>query len=267
MIVFLLKVLRFFWSLPVCLLGLAGCSQPPIVTPPPTPIPLTVALTPAARPFGKILRVCAASQPLLAFFLEEAPAQGMDLNRYDLVFRLGLPAESEAFSAPLGWENIVVYTNEPAVTQLKKSDLRGLFSGKITIWKGADGLDHPVQVWTFPAGDEARQVFDEAIMAGERLTPKAYLAPDPQAMLEALSSQAGSVGILPAAWVKSSKPAGSFPIHEVSLDAGAKSVLRLPILALAKAEPQGAARSLISCLQSKDGQAMISSLYETWDNK
>jgi ABC-type phosphate transport system substrate-binding protein len=121
-----------------------------------------------------------------------------------------------------------------------------LFAGQVNQWDAVGGSPQSVQVWIFPEGDDARQLFDSVILDGYQLTTVAQLAPDPQAMLEAVSDDPAAIGYLPRRWLKgnSGDKVRALPINQTLADS-----LRQPILALSGAEPEGAMRTLLICLQ------------------
>jgi ABC-type phosphate transport system substrate-binding protein len=103
-----------------------------------------------------------------------------------------------------------------------------------------------MRVWSYPEGDDTRRAFDTAVLFGQRLTREAQLAPDPQAMLEAISSNTTAIGYLPERWVQNNPG-----VRSVSLNQKLAEALRQPVLALSEGEPVGNVRTLLLCLQSR----------------
>jgi hypothetical protein len=218
---------------------LIACGAPPDATPVPTPEPVRVAYTPALRPLRDVLTRCIINHPEMALYLVEvSPSRG--IQEADILLRLGYPPEG-GYVAQIGWESIVVIVNgDHPVTSLSAEELSFLFSGRVSRWE--DGT--PVHVWIYPEGDDTRQVFDAVILNGLRVTPEAQLAPDPQAMLEAVSGDPLAIGYLPQRWL----PGASISI--VRLNQELADSLRQPVLSLSSREPDGAARPLLFCLQA-----------------
>ncbi len=123
------------------------------------------------------------------------------------------------------------------VGALTLEQVRQLFSGRVTNWKDVGGNDLPVQVWTFSPGEDIQQIFESAVMHGQPLSSFARLAVSAQAMSDGVGNTPGSIGYLPRRW-----KAGN--VRE------ALKVATVPVLVLARTEPQGPERDLIACLQA-----------------
>ncbi len=229
------------------LIVLAACSGPQSATPPPTPQVVTVAVTPAMRPLTVALRDCAAQHPEIGLVLDEMPAAALDGNAVDLAFRLGLPEDTKAYSAQIGWETIVVVVNaDNPLSALIPDELTALFTGETSHWAGSGD---PVQVWAYPEGDEIRLLFDSVVLAENRLTSFALLSPDPQAMLEAVAADPAAVGYLPQGWLSQAATPAPAGVKLIRLESKLAESLRQPVLSLSFREPEGAARALLVCIQ------------------
>jgi hypothetical protein len=234
----------------------SACSHAPSITPPATQQVLTVLLPPALEPLKAGLQSCADDQPGIALFIDEAVANTG--NGPDLTISLGEQAPLTAFAASLAIEKIVVVANkEDPPARLTTDDLRGVYGGWITKWDTLGGSQGTVQVWDYAKMDPLHQLFDQAVLKGVSVTSLALLAPTPAAMLEALSSTPGSIGYLPSAWLEVEK------VKVISLDDGISAALQAPVLALSAAEPQGALRTFIGCLQTGKGHTVIMQRYQT----
>jgi len=141
--------------------------------------------------------------------------------------------------------------NRPAPTYGQKTDPPLTLQEIKTIFqKGYTASGQPLQVWILQ-GDDVRRYFDAVILDGTdflsaEVAPQARIAPDPAAMLVAVSSDPAAIGYLPATWLDDE-------VRPLVLDSALALKLRLPILALAKAEPQGVSRTLLGCLQAPAG--------------
>jgi hypothetical protein len=91
-------------------------------------------------------------------------------------------------------------------------------------------------VWVYASEAEVQRVFDRFVMEGRSVAPSALVAVTPQQMSDVLVNQPDAVGILPRHWKVGD-------VREVY------SVAKVPVLALTDAEPQGAVKELIACLQ------------------
>ncbi len=224
---------------------LAAC-QPQAASPIPTLPVVRVQFTPAAQPLTARLHACAA-QVGAGLVVDETPAGALDPSGADFALRLGVPAASPGFLAQVGQDEIVVIVPpDNPVQDLSLADLQGIFSGKIKSWDALAGgqgqSGGAIQVWAYPPGDDLRAAFDVAVLGNAGLTPLAYPAPDPAAMLQAVASNPGAIGYV----LKSELDASvrSLPLSDVDL-----SAFEQPVLAISQAEPQGVARALLVCMQ------------------
>jgi hypothetical protein len=228
----------------VLLMILVGC-QPAVSTAPPTPEVLRVAYTPAVKSLGESLHRCAESLPLIGLAIDEVPADLLASSSGDLTFRLGLPEKAPAYAAVVGWEEVVIVVNSAnVVTSLPIQMVSDIYNGKIVQWNDVtpQGLSQPVQVWSYPPGDELNQIFQAAFLSGKTPAAPTYLAPDADAMLEAISKNPAAIGFLLKSQLNGN-------VHQVVLSGETSDNLRQPILSLAQAEPQGNLRQLLLCLQ------------------
>jgi hypothetical protein len=240
-----------FLLMAILLVSLSGCLAPPTSTPPPTLQPVEVALTPAVAPVQTALHTCAVAQPETALLLTETTAPFLPVQTADLSIWFGPPPAGAGFTAPLSEEEILVIAN-PAnpISKMGADALRSIFNGEYERWDELEGKNQLIQVWVYPEGDEISQVFRQAILADKPFSSLARLAPDPSAMREAVSEDPTAIGFLPQAWL-------SPDVKPIRLDQDIQDSLRQPILALSGAEPQGAVREFLYCLQSGAGQEML----------
>lgn len=232
----------------LCLVLLSGCAGPSRATSMPTPQVFNVALTPSVSNLAGELHTCADSSPNLVININEIPAPSLDINTASLSIRLG-GKPTKGYTAPINNETIVLIINEnnPVLT-ISPEEISGIFTGQITNWNEIGGEQQTIQVWSYLNGDDTREIFDESVFPGEQLTPNALLAPDPQAMLEAVGDDPLAIGYIPQSWISPLDPARQIRIVEVNEKLAEK--LHQPVLAFSRSEPQGPLRKLLFCLQS-----------------
>ncbi len=258
---------RQAWVLLVSLL-LIGCrpgvAALPTTTPIPTPQVVRVALPPAAKPAEGALYACEQAMPALALVLEEVPDPDVDLSQFDLTLRLFEPAQADIFLAPIASERIVIIAQKDIpVASLTREELERLFGGDVPTWGEFFGpqasFNTPVILFGFASSDPLRQIVEGSILgpAGS-ISPGIFLAPDPEAMLEAVAETPGALGYLPEAWL--SKQVTEIPVPESLVEA-----FSLTLLAAAANPPSRAVEDLIRCLQSPTGQAALADYYSPFD--
>jgi hypothetical protein len=210
----------------------------------PTPQLVRIQYTPAARSLSTIIQACAWENQHINLLAEELPAQALDLQSADLVIRLGEPRPMPAFSAPVGWDDLVLVVH-PAnpLTTIDTGQVRQIFTGNVQQWTDLTGQEETIQVWDYPMGNEIQGIFHSALSEGNTRYSLAHLAPNPAAMLEAIGGDPAAIGYIPKSWLS---PA----VKEVTIEGQIKELLHQPVLVLAGEEPSGAARDFLACLQS-----------------
>lgn len=201
------------------LILLSACSAAPATSLPQAR--LDVYASPAARPWMQEAFRCANGEGAV-LGVATGPRDA------DFVLRIGEPSTLGTPAFEIDREQILVVTNrESPVQNLTLEQARALFSGR---------GDPAAQVWVYASGDDVQQAFDRLVMQGTGITSLARLATSPQEMSDSLNAERNAVGILPRHW-----KAGT--VREV-FSAGA-----VPVLAITPAQPEGALKQLVACLQ------------------
>ena len=220
----------------MALLWLSGCATPAPTAPTPTPTQtLTLALTPALRPWLPAVQACVISQTDTAVFIREAVYPTTE--QVDLHLHLGEPVELPAFVAQIGSDRLIVILNPNHPTPTPDlATLHALYTGQQATW--GDEAATPVNLWALMPGDESRAAFDHFVLGDARLNTNTRLAADTAQMLAAILADPTAIGYLPAA-----------ALNDANLIV-IKTDIKLPVLALADAEPQGVLVEIVACLQA-----------------
>ena len=227
---------------------LSACAGPTHATPAPTPVILDVTLTPSLQPLAETLHACAVPHPEFVINVYETSAPALENQSTDLVIRWGeLPGDG--FAAPIGAEALVLIVNAGnQVLTIPEEKIRDIYTGRITSWGEVGGEQLPVQVWTYPDGADAREIFDKAIYPDDHLTSDALIAPNPQAMLEAVGDHPYAFGYVPQTWLAQTRSLEQ--VRPLNIDQKLVEKLHQPIFALSRDEPEGSLRELLLCMQS-----------------
>ncbi len=211
--------------------------------------PLRVQSTAALEWLQPAFNTCAEQQPTLGLLLAELPASGLNLETADLALRWGPAAQSDAAAFILGSDELVVVVN-PAnpLASLTRAQFELVFSGTARQWPEVLNLsDCPtcptgdIHLYNYPEGEDTQDALESLLKTGIRRA-NIYLAPNPQRLAEVLADDPAAIGFMPRRWVSGSLKVvdlPDLPIEERSF----------PILALTPAEPQGAARAWLGCVQ------------------
>jgi hypothetical protein len=211
---------------------LAACAPFDYSPAPNPPQPFTIIHTPALAWMQDTLHLCATANPKIALRVEELPVSALEIGAADAILKLGTNPEeliNNAHATLLGWEYITIISSpDISPSQLELPDLKILYST----------VEPTYQAWIYPQGSELSTIFRQQILADEATSPHLLIAPDPQAMLEAISTQPNSVGFLPQSWL-----AEGVALNNIQGD------YRQPILALTKSEPVGLTVEFLKCLE------------------
>ena len=233
------------------ILWVAACGAPPTATIPPSPQPVSVSFSPSMEPVRDALHTCANTLPEIALFVEKTPASAQDFETIDMIIWWGEKPEEMDYAFSLAEDELVVIINpENPNSALSASELNALFNGRVEHWSDISTYNQPVSVWIYPPDNKLSVAFKSGILSAPRFSLLAYLAPTPQAMLEAVAGDPGGIGYVPRSWLTPK-------VSRSSIDPNLQITLRKPILALVNSEPQDNILALLSCLQTGVGQERL----------
>ncbi len=229
---------------------LSTCGTPDVSTPAPTPLAINLFYPMALQAWADNLANCAANNPRIALYFMQSTALDANLLTNDLALELGQSTQESSGTNlfQVGWEQVVVVVNKDnTLSQLTSFDVKSIYSGQITKWENDSNL--PIQVWVMPEGDPTRTIFDNAVLSSQSLSSEAMLAPDPSAMLEAISENVEAIGYLPRSFLTTSDSTFASKVRILQLEPSLEVKLRQPVIAVTHGEPEGLLRELMVCLQ------------------
>lgn len=229
---------------------LTSCVSPEIATPAPTPQAINIYYPASLQPWSDKLAACAINIPGIALYFYQSAKLSTPINPEEIVLEFGqLPQENAApYVSQVGWEQVVVIVNQTnPISQLTAEELKQVFSGQLTSWVSEAG--RMIQVWVLPESEPTRHIFDNALRLKQLLASDAMLAPDPQALLEAVSSDEAAIGYLPQSFVNSNTILGGNKVKILHLEDSLMQELNQPVLVMTQSEPSGNGRNLLLCLQ------------------
>ena len=211
---------------------------------------LRLGITPNLAFFQPEVYNCAAEMPGHVQ-LKVLPLNALVAGEYAAIIHAGQPPQGSEFSTRVGSLKLHIILNpENPLSQLDPGDLAEILSGIQTDWQVISSQSFsakmPIQVWSYPPGDDTRGVVEEVLLGGRSITGTTHLAPDSQAMLAAVLSDPAAIGFIVGDYLQSTGNTATV---------GPKVVYTLegPILASFRSAPEGAIKELIICL-SKSGE-------------
>jgi hypothetical protein len=233
--------------LSILLLLLMSACQPgltPVARP--TAAVLTVQSTPALQSLGKVYQVCVQELANTGLVLLDTPAVSLDPDRAGLALRWGAGSSiKNNYAVVIGQEELVfiVHPQNP-LKGISLADLQAIYSGKQRDWPQSSPAGE-IQPWVYLPGDDAQAVFETSVLKGQAVSTRVtFLAPDPEAMRDAIASSPAAIGFLPRRWLNQT-------VKQLPVEGLDTASLRQPILALSKSAPDGIEKSWLICLQDQ----------------
>jgi hypothetical protein len=231
---------------------LSACGSARVSTPAPTPQAINVIYPSALQPWADAITRCSSGDPQVAVYFLQSGIVDTNIGPNDIILEFGDPGISSEgiYLSQVGLEQVVVVVNsENPLSQLSNHELKSIFSGQATNFDSS--LSQPFQVWVLPVDEPTRLIFDLAVMKNQLTSTEVMLAPDPGAMLEAVSQNSNAIGYLPGSFITAGEPSFTSKLKIIQLESSMEDLLHQPVVAITQAEPEGLLRSLLVCLEVK----------------
>ena len=215
---------------------LAACTSLQFAPPPPSPQSIHVGISPSLMPLLRDdLNDCALDNPGISMILDVIPNFSLDREVTDIALQIGEPAEGVwEYAFQLGFEEIVLVAHPNSKIALDNLEsIRHEFT------------THKQNrvILTYPAGHKLRELFKDAVLENEEISPYALVVSNPGEMVESIIRDPGSIGYIPKSW-------GTDDLQIISIDPIIQKKLQQPVLVTTHQEPVGLIRNLIFCLQN-----------------
>jgi len=211
---------------------------------------MSIFLTYAAflQPTADQFMACAEDAPSVALIMNPYPADPSILPGQLVEVNFGETGVDEAYVYQVDSVVLQVIVNrDNLLSRLSNVDLKAIFSGQQNHWDG--GETNAIQIWTYPAGDALRDLFESVILGESQIASHATIAPDPRAILEAVAADPAAIGYIPDSWITTSETSLSDQVQVIDLDPASTEKLTQPILVQSDQPPTGVVQELIYCLQ------------------
>jgi phosphate transport system substrate-binding protein len=249
--------LRLMHAVILCSLVLASCDLAQEPTAP--PVVARIAASPFLEPIAAAwVSTYTAAVGVPAFDLdpmpEEAGRAAAERGEVALMLTVEEPPPGW-FAAPLGLDAIALVVHPSnSLRSFSLTELAGVFSGRISDWQTLGGPALAIQPVVPLPGDGLRKAFELEVMRGSPVSPNAWIAPTPAAVLALVAEEPGAIGYLALSQVRGdvrlTRVEGVLP-GEATLADG-RYLLALILLGIAPAEPTGPVRDWLAWLQATD---------------
>jgi len=153
---------------------------------------------------------------------------------------------------------IIIHPNN-SLSGLTPEQLRNIYTGQIGNWAEVGGRDARIHLITREEGSGTRSAFEDLVMAGAFITPRAIVQDSNGAVRQLVAGDRDSIGFISLGLVDDTVKAvslgGVAPTWE-NVSNGNYSLYR-PFLFVAAAEPEGEAKGFIDFTLSPEGQRML----------
>ncbi len=258
------------------ILWLVSCQQPTVSPPPPPspthpPINLQIGVTDsAASLIDLITPAYAAHTPLAKLEMvtgnDEALFADLDQGLLDAILVHIIPENRADWFNPVAVDGLVLLVHpDNSINNLMPNQIQDIFSGRALTWTSVGGSDQPIQLLTREAGAGVRTLFQDRLMAEQRVAITALIQPDDAAMRQAVAARPDSIGYSMMgqssdhANVRMLAIAGISPTSTTT--ASQTYPLSAPLYFVSRVEPQGELRAFLAWLQSEAGQILLSEKY------
>jgi hypothetical protein len=211
---------------------------------------LRLGVTPNLAFLQQEIYACSATMPGHVQ-VEVSPMGALTFGEYTAIFHAGQAPRDSVFSTQVGDVklNISINPGNP-VSQMDRDDLVKVLLGIQTDWQVIAPQSFtqptPIHVWSYPAGDDIRDVVEKYLLDGRLITATSNLAPDGQAMLAAVLGDPLAIGYIV-------DEGHGIPMSTTPAAPKTVYTLQEPILASFGASPEGTVRELILCLSKSGG--------------
>ena len=155
---------------------------------------------------------------------------------------------------------VVVNSNNP-LDGLNSSQIKDIYSGKITNWKDVGGPDAKINVITREDGSGTRSVFQKIIMGTDKIKGDAVVLTSTESIAQSVKGDPNAIGYMSLAGfkgdVKALKVDGVYPSEETIFND--TYPIQNPFLFLTKGDPQGVVKDFIDFCLSPEGQEIVKS--------
>lgn len=191
-----------------------------------------IACSPS-QPTSQTQTITINYSPFTEFQMDEVYACANDLSiilkvtdqKPEISFQLGEPDVLLDFAYQIDEEEMIVVVNrQNEMQKVSVEEIQNLFLGQA------------MQVWVYPSASEMQKVLNQFVMQGRSVSSFANVAVSPKQVVEKIESESNAIGYIPKSLLNENLK----EIYSMGI---------FPVLALTETEPQGAVKSLLSCLQ------------------
>jgi hypothetical protein len=146
---------------------------------------------------------------------------------------------------------VLILHNQNSIRQISYASAQAIIKGIVRTWKEVDPASESlgdIHIWNYPTQSGLMRKFNSWFNGSSFLATSYNIAPDPAAMLQAVSSDPAAFGWLPNKWIKNQvKPIG---IADLPMDKKP-----IPILLYINKNPGEIESDWVRCMQNSNNKA------------
>jgi phosphate transport system substrate-binding protein len=158
---------------------------------------------------------------------------------------------------------IYVHASNP-MTEISMSQLKAIFTGKITNWKDIGGPDNRIVVYSRENSSGTYVFFKDTVLNGMDFTPRAQTMPGTASVVNAVSKEKFGIGYGGAAFAKGIKilklkkddASPAVAPDNTTVQSGSYALAR-PLFFYVRNKPSGHIKQFIDWVLSPEGQGVI----------
>lgn len=238
----------------ILFLFLSSCKPLLTATPLPPKNFLRVGYHPSLRPWAAQLSLCSENIPGTALvFYEISDLDSREAEpSLDIMIFFADQWTVNGFATKIGEEEMTWIVNQAnPLSQISYAQLENVYAGVVVNWAElTDGkFDVLINRWIYPSGDVLNKSFFLMFQGLQAPLSGASLAPDPEAMLAAVSQNAGALGFIPTSWLDEAGARWNIKTATFPEAMQNENSYPLDILAITPTEPEIEIVSLLHCLE------------------
>lgn len=156
---------------------------------------------------------------------------------------------------------LVVVNSDNPLDGLNSSQIKDIYSGKITNWKDVGGSNAKINVITREDGSGTRSVFQKIVMGKDKIRADAVVLTSTESIAQSVKGDPNAIGYISLASykgdIKALKVDGVYPTEETIFNG--TYPIQNPFLFLTKGEPEGVVKDFIDFCLSPEGQEIVKS--------
>lgn len=156
---------------------------------------------------------------------------------------------------------LVVVNSDNPLDGLNSSQIKDIYSGKITNWKDVGGSNAKINVITREDGSGTRSVFQKIVMGKDKIRADAVVLTSTESIAQSVKGDPNAIGYMSLTSykgdIKALKVDGVYPTEETIFNG--TYPIQNPFLFLTKGEPEGVVKDFIDFCLSPEGQEIVKS--------